>query len=54
MIDEAEDVGRKSSVRIFNGHMSFENAEFDVKHKYEGQVVLRGDNVKTIPGLTKY
>ena len=47
----SKDVGRKSSFRLTDGHMSSENAELEAKHqKYKGRVVLRGDIVKDDSG----
>ena len=47
----SKDVGRKSSLCIINGHMSFEKRWIGGKApKYKGRVVLRGDIVKDDSG----
>ena len=51
VIDEARDVGRKSSFASLMDICHLKNAELEAKHqKYKGRVVLRGDIVKNNSG----
>ena len=51
VIDEARTKGAKSSFRLTDGQVSFENAELEAKHQtYKGRVVLWDDIVKDDSG----
>ena len=55
VIDEARTSGAKVHFASLMDICHLKNAELEVKHqKYKGRVVLRGDIVKTIQGLTQY
>ena len=54
-IDEARTSGAKVHLASLMDMCHLKNAELEAKHhKYKGRVVLRGDIVKTIQGLTQY
>ena len=55
VIDEARTKGAKVHFASLMDICHLKNAELQAKHqKYKGRVVLRGDIVKTIQGLTQY
>ena len=55
MIDEARTSGATVHFASLMDICYQKNAELETKHqKYKGRVVLRGDIVKTIQGLTQY
>ena len=55
VIDEARTSGAKVHFASLMDICHLKNAELEAKHqKYKGRVVLRGDIVKTIHGLTQH
>ena len=55
VIDEARTSGEKFHFASLMDICHSKDAELEAKHpKYRGRVVLRGDIVKTIQGLTQY
>ena len=55
VIDEARTKGAKVHFASLMDMCHLNNAELEAKHqKYKGRVVLRGDIVKDVQGLTQY
>ena len=55
MIDEARTSGATVHFASLMDICHLKNAELEAKHqKYEGRIVLRGDIVKDVQGLTQY